>query len=130
MSTEIIAAMAKAVAEGDALKVAEFIRMGVDERDYTVIKCEGCGEVVAVDGTRGMLGAMLMQESAPFKYLVLKHMAECPRHNVCLSLTAGAKLPISQALEANIRRVAEAHGVDYAADLPNVVERWRLKCLP
>ena len=120
--------LCRAVAEGDGLRIKEIVDRYTEDKTYVALTCRGCGAVVAFESQKNWLRAALLQESAQFKYLVLKHVSECPQHDVIIPV-AGLEIHASQILEQNIRHVYEQNGRDYASDLPNIVERWRLKCV-
>ena len=118
----------EAVRSGDEAARSEIVKNLVRDDEYTVIKCRGCGDIVAFEKTAELIALASDANAYPaFKYLVLKHMADCPAHNVVVPMM-GVELPFSRMLDANLREGCRRGGVDYDSWLPSFVERWRLKC--
>lgn len=113
--------------KGDKIETKKIINEVVDSQDTTLIKCVACGEVVAFESTHNLLSTALFGVDAVYKYLVLDHIAKCRCHDVVIPV-AGVPIHFSHLLEENLRKAYDAAGRDYEADLPNIVERWRLKC--
>ena len=119
--------LADALLNNDKQKIHAIIEEVTDKQGTTIIKCLGCGEVVAFEQTDDLIYEAMQPDKTWFKYLVLKHMVDCKRHDVYIPPIGetGFEYHISQYFEGQFKLTCKQFGKNYDEELPGIAERWR-----
>ena len=81
-----------------------------DMRELTVIKCESCGEIVAVSPMREWLPLAFRGGDSLVEYLVLKHLKTHRDHQIIMPI-GPIRHSLSDMFLGALRRTAEIHGM-------------------
>lgn len=119
----------EAVVNRDMAKLAAMVDEVIHSNEFTVIKCHGCGEVVAFCNTGDLVKLAFQGGDPQVTYLAMDHMTRCKVHDVKVPLphAEGRFLDLSKLLEKNLRSACKQHNRVYEVELPGQVERYREK---